>query len=171
MWNSCNKIDRLKKALEYRGISPERINLDDLGAVLTKRRITDATANEIIHKLLSVLEPPGCQKEHCIQYGLSTKFCNCSLERVPGRCPIHKAFVKRKRERAVKAMKKLMDAFGGRKFNPGTQSYEFFDQVEELNEFAFVKKWNSTLRGDVFRQLRKNRQKPINPPDAKSCAR
>ena len=155
MWNSCNKVVRLKKALEYRKVNPNSINLDDLGTVLTRRGITDATANGIIYGLLSVLEPPGCEMTHCEHYGLSGSFCSCFLGKVPGQCSINRAFTKRNKERAVKAMKKMMDAFGGRKFNLGTQQHEFFNQLEELNEFAFVKKWNSTLRGNVWKQLQK----------------
>lgn len=99
MWNSCQKFDRLKKAIEYRGLDPNNISLNDFAKLLAKRGITDTVQNKIVWMLLEVLEPPVCNMTHCEHYGGQSSFCNCSLERIPGRCPINRDYLKRKKER------------------------------------------------------------------------
>lgn len=99
MWNSCQKFKRLKKAIKYRKMNPDALNLDEFSKVLSKRGITDRVLNSIIWDLLLVLEPPACMMTHCKDYGHQSSFCNCSIERVPGRCPINKAYLKRKKEK------------------------------------------------------------------------
>lgn len=99
MWNSCQKKKRLKKAIEYRNLNPASLNLDEVGKLLIKRGISDHKLNAIMWDLLSVIEPPSCGMTHCKNYGNQHSFCNCSLERVPGRCPINKAYLKRKKEK------------------------------------------------------------------------
>ena len=157
MGKACRKVGRLKKALEYRGIEPGYIDIGNLGTVLTKRGITDAMANGIIWDLIAVLEPPCCEMTHCEHYGNTVSFCSCVLERIPGQCPTNRAFMKRNRERAAKAASKLMDVVGERTFSRDQQPHKFFNLLEEREEFAFVKKWNSTLRKDVWKQLQKEK--------------
>ncbi len=99
MWNSCAKFDRLKKAIQYRGLDPLNLDLNEFSKVLSKRGITDTIQNSIVWDLLLVLEPPMCRMTHCKHHGGQRSFCNCSLERMPGMCSINRNYLKRKKER------------------------------------------------------------------------
>ena len=164
MWNSIAKTDRLCEALKYRDINPESIDIDVLVGVLIKRGITDAKLNGIIATMCWVLEPPGCTMTHCENYGGTYAFCNCSKGLLPGKCPVYRAFGKRNKNRAIKATDQLFATLGERKnlINHNMEGWQFFDGLKELTEFAFVKKWNSTLRGNVWKEMqrRKKEQKP-----------
>lgn len=108
MWNSCAKFNRLKKALRYRGLDPDNLNLDELSRVLKKRGITDARQNPMIWELIKTLEPPGCDMNHCENYGNSPCFCNCRKELVPSKCKIYKEYKKRRKEKEQKRIEKIM---------------------------------------------------------------
>jgi hypothetical protein len=102
MWNSYAKLPRLKKALQSREIDPEKMSIAQLLHTLEKRGMTDHTMNNIVWTLISHLEPPGCRMSHCEHYGNSGAPCNCSLERIPGRCKDYREYLKRREERAAK---------------------------------------------------------------------
>lgn len=110
MWNSCAKFSRLKKALEYRGLDPKNLDVDQLSRVLKKRGITDAKQNPIVWGLLDVLEPPGCQMSHCKFYGNSTAFCNCGDGRLPSKCDIYRDYKNRCKEREQKRVEQARKA-------------------------------------------------------------
>lgn len=110
MWNSYAKINRLVKALKYRELDPERLNIVSLMEVLRHRGITDNSLNSLVWEIITVLEPPGCHMTHCKHYGNSPAFCNCSGGKMPGRCKIHKTYIARKKEREKKRIGKIKKA-------------------------------------------------------------
>jgi hypothetical protein len=99
MWNSCAKFSRLKKAFERHGLDPKALDLNAAAKLLKKRGITDTVQNRMASELIHLLEPPPCYMSHCGHFGGQSYFCQCSLERVPGHCPIYRDFSKRKKER------------------------------------------------------------------------
>jgi len=100
-WNAFDKWPRLYKALQRHDLDPENLRLSDIANVLVKRGITDRKLNTAVGIILCLLEPPGCRMTHCEHYGNSTAPMHCGLERVPGHCPIYRAYKKRKRERVA----------------------------------------------------------------------
>lgn len=112
MWNACNKMDRLKKAMEMRGVNPESFSLYELSNVLAKRGITDTQLNPIAWTLITLLEPPGCYMTHCEHYGNSGSPMNCADGKIPGRCKINKTYKKRKLERKRKKIQSFIEQNG-----------------------------------------------------------
>lgn len=169
MWNSCAKSDRLKTAIRYRGLDPDNLSISKLAGVLRKRGITDKVQNDLIWDLISYLEPPGCRMSHCKFYGNQGFFCNCSKEKVPGRCKIYRDFKKRKKDRAVKATNELIellkqhlkktDVFAHINFSVEPDFFDALIKEDEL--FGFIKKWNYTLRYDVWRELKKRKKRSV----------
>lgn len=96
MWNSLAKFRRLKKALEYRGLNSEKLNIDKLFDVLIKRS-TDNELNKIVWSIIAILEPSQCYMTHCKEYGNQSSFCNCGSGTIPGKCSIYRAYKKRKK--------------------------------------------------------------------------
>lgn len=99
MWLSTAKEERLRKAMEFRGIDPRKFDVGKLMDVLVRRGMTDNTLHKIVCQMLDALEPPNCWMTHCEDYGRQGDFCNCSLGRVPGRCGKYRAYMERKRAR------------------------------------------------------------------------
>lgn len=97
-WNSFAKLQRLECGLRFRGQDPEKLTVGSLLRCLSQRT-TDQRLNNLVYEMIWMLEPPGCEMTHCKHYGESQSFCNCGLERVAGKCPILRAYRKRKRER------------------------------------------------------------------------
>jgi len=67
----------------------------------------------VICPILSVLEPPNCQKSHC-QYHTTAGFCNCSENRIPGKCREHMKYMDRKAKRENKTPGKYFPDPGSR---------------------------------------------------------
>lgn len=96
MWNSLAKLKRLKKALEYRGLNPEKFNINNLFDVLMKRS-TDNKLNHLVYSIIAILEPSQCYMTHCKNRGGQSSFCNCAAGIIPGKCSIYRAYKKRKK--------------------------------------------------------------------------
>lgn len=92
---ACSKyVKRLRQALKFRKTRfPEEVI-----TLMGKRAKTDRQLDAIIHGVLDVIEPPYCQKSHCSSH-TAFAFCGCSLERVPGKCPLNLTYLKNRRER------------------------------------------------------------------------
>lgn len=99
---------RLIKALQY--IRPKiRVEyhtietfFDELFSMLKSRGMTNSDRNNLEWEIIKTLEPPGCMMTHCKDYGHSSAFCNCALGKVPGRCGVNRAYMKRIKERETK---------------------------------------------------------------------
>ena len=102
MINSYGAMRRLEEALRYRGFSHDQSDVVGMLGDKLLARATDREVNELLHHMLSILEPPVCTMTHCPDYGGSSRFCGCGLGRVPGRCPVHRAFLQRKKERELR---------------------------------------------------------------------
>lgn len=86
----CSKYTRrFAKALDYRKIPMPT----EMVAVISKRAKSDGQIDAAIHCLLNILEPPGCIVGHC-KHHTSYSFCGCSIDRIPGNCPIQKNYIK-----------------------------------------------------------------------------
>jgi len=99
MWNSYAKLSRLRKALQTRGVDPDKMSIKELLNTLERRGMTDNEMNGLAWQLIGRLEPPGCTMSHCKNYGNSSAPCNCGLERIPGRCKEYREYLKRCEER------------------------------------------------------------------------
>lgn len=97
---ACSKyMNRFRKALEYRGLPVPQDIINYMG----KRATSDRMLDGIICGVLDIIEPPYCQKSHCeshTPYG----FCGCSKSLVPGKCPLNREYLKRKKEREDKLL-------------------------------------------------------------------
>lgn len=160
MGRTYGRIDRLKTALEYRKINSRKIDIHDLKNILIRRGISDRKLCDIYDKILSYLEPKGCQMFHCESYGVDG-FCGCYKNLVPSKCKKHREFLKRCKKRANKAIDKLMKIIGDREklIDYKWNRYEFF-KIGEQEEFAFVNKWSYRLQSDVWDEIK--RRKKIN---------
>jgi len=163
MWNSCASFNRVKKAMEYRGLNPKRLDLDDLARVFRKRGITDRQQNEIVHRVLVVLEPTPCWVSHCKHYGGVSAFCNCGEGLIPGKCKIRRDFLKRRRGKVAKATDDLLSMMNAHFkentltwFNFKGEDYvSFFDDLEKASKkFRCVRKWRS-LHADIWAEIQK----------------
>lgn len=98
--SACSKyVPRFKKALEYRGLSFPKDIIDVMG----KRANSDRDLDGIIHSIVSILEPPYCQKTHCPHH-TAFAFCGCSLSLVPGKCKLNLDYLKNKKLREEKLL-------------------------------------------------------------------
>ena len=159
MWRAYGRIERLKKALEYRKINPEKINVYDLKDTLIRRGITDSKLCEFYDMMLSYLEPKGCQMYDCESHRVDG-FCNCCENLVPSKCKKHREFLKRCKERANKAGDKLLEVIGGREplVNYKMDCYRFFSKLCDQEEFAFVDKWSYRLQTDVWAEIKRRKK-------------
>ena len=73
-----------------------------------RRGATDRDMSVWLHRLIAWLEPPACEMDHCEHAGGVGSFCRCRLERVPGRCPIRRAYRRRVAERDRKARAEIL---------------------------------------------------------------
>ena len=169
MWNSFMKLERLNKAIAYRGLKPKKLDIDVFLGTLRKRGITDNKLNGIVGGILSVLEPPVCQMSHCKHYGGQFAFCNCSKGEIPGKCKIHREYLKRRKERGVKDVDFLLaamdkkfkiDAFAGISIEE-IKSYKFWEKVTEVKALSFLKKWNYYRFEEVKRLLLIRKSKEV----------
>ncbi|MFA5322556.1 MAG: hypothetical protein WC373_07750 [Smithella sp.] len=162
MWNSFAKLGRIRKALKYRGLDPEKLDIGDLFGDLAKR-VPDKELNTFAW-FFTHLEPPGCQMSHCKSYGASPSFCNCGAGKIPGRCKIYKEYLRRRKEKAVKAADELLSELKGYNkgkdalplINTSLDSYRFYEMLLKANnKFTFLKKWNFTLKEDTWKEIKK----------------
>jgi len=162
MWDSFAKLGRIRKALEYRGLDPEKLDIGDLFRELAKR-VPDKELNTFSW-FFTHLEPPGCQMSHCKSYGASPSFCNCGAGEIPGRCKINKEYLRRRKEKAVKAADELLVALKDYRkgedalplINASLGSCRFYEMVLKINsKFAFLKKWNYSLKEDTWKEIKK----------------
>lgn len=72
-----------------------------------KRATSDRSLDNILMDTIRILEPPSCYKSHCPHH-TTYSFCNCSLDRVPGKCDLHLAYRKRLKERQEKQFQKRL---------------------------------------------------------------
>lgn len=84
-----NYKNRLKAALEYRGLEYPLKIIDVIG----KRATSDRELDGIILSITDILEPPNCKKSHCPHF-TTFAFCNCSKKLVPGKCKLNIAYLK-----------------------------------------------------------------------------
>lgn len=102
--SGCSKYrHRLNKAMEYNGIE---LPPNFIGTI-AKRAKTDGQVDTIVWSLLNVLEPPRCQMSHCPSH-TAYGFCGCSKSLVPGKCSIHKGYIKRQKEKHEKIKQQLI---------------------------------------------------------------
>ncbi len=169
MNNVYAKFERLRKAIAFRKLNPKRLDIDSFLYVLNKRGMTESTLNETIMAVLASLEPPCCQMSHCEHYGHQSAFCNCSKEEIPGKCKIHRAFLKRRKERGVKDVGLFLDAMK-KQFNREVlpeisvgdiKSWQFWDKVTKLKQLSFLKKWNHCRLEEVKKLLLIRKKKEI----------
>lgn len=176
MMNSYMKFDRLRKAIKFRGLNPKSLDIDLFLYKLISRGITDSALNGIIWKFLSVLEPPGCQMSHCKHYGHSGAFCNCSKGEIPGKCKIHRDYLKRRRERGVKDVDFFLGACE-KQFKKNMlpeisidnlKDYDFFGKLAKLKHLSFLKKWNHSRLEEVRKLLLiRKKKESINDQDVR----
>ena len=86
-------------------IACRRLGVRTLSAFLNavERRATSERqlCEGVYGDLLNILEPPGCQKTHCKEH-TAFGFANCGLNRTPGRCAEHRAYMARRATRRAK---------------------------------------------------------------------
>ena len=173
MWNSCNKLRRLNAAINYRGLNAEEVSIPRLGELLIKRGITDKSLDGIVWTLISILEPPGCQRTHCESF-TTCGFCYCSKGLLPNKCMIHRKYMSDRRKRATVAADKLLKELDDhckkdclnsisvyRKkdclniTSVYREGYKFHEDICKIKKFAYVRKWNYNLREDVWKEIKK----------------
>ena len=64
-----------------------------------EKRTTDRKLNDVVWRLIGILEPPPCHMTHCKEYGNSGAPMNCAAGKTPGRCAILKEFKARQAAR------------------------------------------------------------------------
>lgn len=100
----CSKyLNRLKKAMEYNGVSLP----DGFVSKIAKRAKTDGQVDSIALSLIAVLEPPYCKKSHCPHH-TTYGFAGCSKSLVPGKCKLNLEYIQRTAERELKIKNKLI---------------------------------------------------------------
>lgn len=158
MWKAVGRELRAREALKYRGIDHEKIDLRNLENILVKRGITDTKLCNIYDMLLSYLEPKNCQMCHCESHGIDG-FCNCCENLVPSKCKKHRDFLKRCKDRAIKASDRLLRVVGNREplINYEMSYYNFFPELGKRKEFAFVNKWSSRLQMDTWNEMKRRK--------------
>lgn len=168
--NSYAKFDRLRKAIKFRGLDPKRLDIDLLLDKLISRGITDNALNGILWKFLSVLEPPACQMSHCRHYGHQSAFCNCSKGEIPGKCKIHRDYLKRRKERGIKDVDLLLAAMAEQFKKTDVlheisieiiKSGDFFYKLAKLKHLSFLKKWNYSRFEEVRKLLLIRKKKEL----------
>lgn len=106
---ACSKyVNRFRDALQYRNLPFPQDIINYMG----KRATSDRELDGIIHRVLQIIEPPYCQKNHCPHH-TAFAFCGCSKKLVPGKCKLNLEYLKRKREREEKLLNKRMEAIPG----------------------------------------------------------
>lgn len=157
MWRSTDRLGRIEKALEYRAINHEKINLYyDLHRTLIRRGITDTKLCDVYNILIHYLEPKSCQMSHCEDHGVAG-FCNCCKNIVPSKCKKHRDFLKRCKSRAVKAADWFLEVKKER-YNDlplNLDTHNFFAKLREIPGFEPVEKWSYRLEEDVLKELLK----------------
>jgi len=77
----------------------------DLLNALEKRATTEKRIAPILLAIDRLLSPPDCRMYHCLAH-TAYAWCSCARGRVPGKCPEHRAYLKRKRDREAAAKSK-----------------------------------------------------------------
>lgn len=78
---------------------PRKIkSVKDLLDAFEKRAKTETETRNLFGVMSRLLEPPGCGKSHCKNYGGSFNWCNCAIGKIPGRCKDNLQYLKRKKE-------------------------------------------------------------------------
>ena len=163
MWNSCAKMNRLKRAFEYRGMNPKRLDLDDIGRLFLKRGITDRRQNNIVYSILSVLEPPACTMEHCKHHGGQAAFCNCGADQIPGKCKILRDFNKRQKAKAIKHADELLDELAKAfkkpdillSLNTAWEPHTFFNIISKRKYLQHVRNWSWSMQVAVWEEIKR----------------
>lgn len=116
---ACSKyVTRLKIALTHRGVNMPT----DVVNLMAKKAKSDGILDDIILRVLDVIEPPYCQMRHCSNH--TTKgFCGCSLSLVPGKCSLNLSYLKNKRIREEKKYQSRVEQLPNR-FFPLTKENE-----------------------------------------------
>lgn len=165
MWSSFTRLDRIRTALEYRGLDSTKLDIGRLFKEMA-RRMPDKELN-VFSWFFTMLEPPGCQKTSCEKHANSMDFCNCSDGLVPSKCKIHREYMTKRRKRASKECDKLLDLMKEH-FGEGVSVLSQlrilkqppFEDLYKLNTmFCYTKNWPSTLQSDVWQDLQKRIKK------------
>jgi hypothetical protein len=130
--SACSRyLRRFKSALKFRGLKyPE-----DIIITMGKRAKTDSSLDNILMNTALILEPPSCTKSHCPHF-TTMSFCNCSIERIPGKCDLHLAYRKRVKERQEKQYQERL-AQVPKKFLPLSPENE--KRVRETDKYTWAK--------------------------------
>lgn len=117
----CSKYTRrFAKALDYRKIPMPT----EMVSVISKRAKSDGQIDAAIHHLLDILEPPGCVVSHC-KHHTTYSFCCCSIDRIPGNCPIQKKYKKDRESKYQIIRDEMIDMYGQTK----EQAIDAFDKL------------------------------------------
>lgn len=84
--------------LVWKPVQKPIVSVNDLLDAITIRATTEKQMREVIRVVCRLLEPPYCKKEHCSHH-TTYSFCNCSINKVPGRCRDHRIYIKKKKLR------------------------------------------------------------------------
>lgn len=128
----CSKyVSRFKKALAFRKLEFP----NDIIDMMAKRAKSDGSLDLILNQTIQILEPPACTKSHCPHF-TTFSFCNCSIDRVPGKCPLYLQYrrgVKQRKEKKFQARLKQIP----KKFLPLSPENE--KRVREADEYTWAK--------------------------------
>ena len=142
MAHSYSTLKRLKKALKFRNLEPERLNVSTLCNELMRRGNTDRQVDNVLFGITSLLEPQPCHMTHCKHYGGVSCFCGCAKDWVPGRCSIYRKYNKRKKDKN----KKIFDALTKEEQQVLRFTVNNSEITEKDNPGAFVKAMKTLMK-------------------------
>lgn len=87
--------------LVWKPVQRPIVSINDLLNAITLRATTEIQMREVVRVICGLLEPPACQKCHCSHH-TTYSFCDCSVNKVPGRCKEHREYIKRKKLRKMR---------------------------------------------------------------------
>lgn len=126
-----NYVSRFKKALKFRRLKFPQDIIDLMG----KRSKTDRSLDRILFSVINIIEPSSCTKSHCPHH-TTFSFCNCSLDLVPAKCELHRAYRKRVKEREEKQFQDRLSKVP-EKYLP--LSDENTKRVREMDKYTWAK--------------------------------
>lgn len=73
----------------------------ELITALEARASSEKELRPLFRTMARLLSPPSCEHDHC-ELHTTYGYCNCAHDRAPSRCPEHRKYLKRRRERQAK---------------------------------------------------------------------
>ena len=97
-WKTDARETCLEKALAYHKMDSDAIDLHALTGLMLKRGMPEQQVRAIYAEIERCLQPPRCEMTHCKRHGGAFTSRGCMDYKIPGQCPILRAYRKRRKQ-------------------------------------------------------------------------